>query len=108
MRIRPGRVIAYLFLIFLGIAFGLAIVIVLASLIAAPQRPDPEKTSAYECGFEAFDDARSKFDGLGRQIRDTPDTKKVTVTVDLAEADRQIRNWRPVIVGNVRAGMAVV
>ena len=49
-------------LIFLGIAFGLAIAIVVASLIAAPQRPDPEKTSAYECGFEAFGDARSKFD----------------------------------------------
>ena len=49
-------------LIFLGIAFGLALVIVVASLIAGPSRPDPEKTSAYECGFEAFDDARSKFD----------------------------------------------
>jgi NADH-quinone oxidoreductase subunit A len=49
-------------LIFLGIAFGLALVIVIASLIAGPSRPDPEKTSAYECGFEAFDDARSKFD----------------------------------------------
>ena len=49
-------------LVFLGIAFGLAIVIVAASLIAAPRRPDPEKTSAYECGFEAFEDARMKFD----------------------------------------------
>ena len=49
-------------LIFLGIAFGLALVIILASLIAGPSRPDAEKTSAYECGFEAFDDARSKFD----------------------------------------------
>jgi NADH-quinone oxidoreductase subunit A len=49
-------------LIFIGLAFGLALVIVIASLIAGPNRPDPEKTSAYECGFEAFDDARSKFD----------------------------------------------
>ncbi len=49
-------------LIFLGIAFGFALVIVIASLIAGPSRPDPEKTSAYECGFEPFDDARSKFD----------------------------------------------
>jgi NADH-quinone oxidoreductase subunit A len=49
-------------LIFIGLAFGLALVIVLASLIAGPNRPDPEKTSAYECGFEAFDDSRSKFD----------------------------------------------
>ena len=49
-------------LIFIGLAFGLALVIVIASLIAGPSRPDPEKTSAYECGFEAFDDSRSKFD----------------------------------------------
>ena len=44
-------------LIFIGLAFGLALVIVLASLIAGPSRPDPEKTSAYECGFNAFDDS---------------------------------------------------
>jgi NADH-quinone oxidoreductase subunit A len=35
---------------------------VLASLIVARQNPDPEKVSPYECGFEAFDDARSRFD----------------------------------------------
>jgi len=49
-------------LIFLGIAIGLSGVIVLASYVVARQRPDSEKDSAYECGFEAFDDARSKFD----------------------------------------------
>ena len=49
-------------LVFLAIAFGLALVIVLASLMAGPSRPDPEKTSAYECGFAPFDDARGQFD----------------------------------------------
>ena len=49
-------------LVFLGIAFGMALAIVIASLILGPSRPDPEKTSQYECGFDAFDDARSKFD----------------------------------------------
>ena len=49
-------------LIFIGLAFGLALVIVIASLIVGPSRPDPEKNSSYECGFEAFDDARGKFD----------------------------------------------
>ncbi|MEM7168885.1 MAG: NADH-quinone oxidoreductase subunit A [Pseudomonadota bacterium] len=49
-------------LIFLGIAVGLASIIVLASYIIAVQRPDSEKVSPYECGFEAFDDARSRFD----------------------------------------------
>jgi NADH-quinone oxidoreductase subunit A len=49
-------------LIFLGIAVGLTAVLVLASYVVARQRPDSEKVSAYECGFEAFDDARSKFD----------------------------------------------
>ena len=49
-------------LIFLGIATGLSVVMVVASLIAGRQRPDSEKLSAYECGFEAFEDARRKFD----------------------------------------------
>ena len=49
-------------LIFLGIAIAMAVAMVAASLILARQRPDSEKVSAYECGFEAFDDARSRFD----------------------------------------------
>jgi NADH-quinone oxidoreductase subunit A len=49
-------------LLFIGVALGLAIVIVLASFVAANQRPDSEKLSPYECGFEPFADARSKFD----------------------------------------------
>ena len=48
--------------VFLGIAAGLALVIVLASFIVSKQKPDSEKVSAYECGFEAFNDARTKFD----------------------------------------------
>ena len=49
-------------LIFIAIAVGLAIVIVLASLVVARQRPDTEKLSPYECGFPPFADARAKFD----------------------------------------------
>jgi NADH-quinone oxidoreductase subunit A len=49
-------------LIFLGIAIGLAGAMIIASYIVARQRPDSEKSSAYESGFEAFDDARSRFD----------------------------------------------
>jgi NADH-quinone oxidoreductase subunit A len=49
-------------LIFIAIAVGLALVMVVASYIVAAQRPDSEKLSAYESGFEAFDDARSRFD----------------------------------------------
>jgi NADH-quinone oxidoreductase subunit A len=49
-------------LIFLGIAVGLSLVIVLASLVAARQKPDPEKLAAYECGFDPFEDARGRFD----------------------------------------------
>jgi len=48
--------------IFLGIALVLASLILVASYVIAPQRPDAVKLSAYECGFEAFGDARSKFD----------------------------------------------
>ena len=49
-------------LIFLGLAAGLSMAIIVASLIMAKQRPDSEKNSAYECGFEAFENARIKFD----------------------------------------------
>ena len=49
-------------LIFLGVALFIALIAVSASLIVAKQNPDPEKSSAYECGFEAFSDSRHKFD----------------------------------------------
>ena len=49
-------------LIFLGIAVGMAAAAVIASLVIAVQRPDSEKLSAYECGFEAFTDSRGQFD----------------------------------------------
>ena len=48
--------------IFLGIAVTIAAIAIAASVLIVPQKPDPEKTSAYECGFEAFTDARHKFD----------------------------------------------
>src|ERR1700690_1998827 len=48
--------------IFLGIAAGLGVGFMVAAWTMAPRRPDPEKISAYECGFNAFDDARMKFD----------------------------------------------
>ncbi len=49
-------------LIFLAIAVGLGLVLMLSALVIAVRNPDPEKVSAYECGFNAFDDARMKFD----------------------------------------------
>ena len=49
-------------ILFLFIALGLSFGFVLANFLAAPSNPDPEKLSAYECGFEAFDDSRMEFD----------------------------------------------
>ena len=49
-------------ILFLFIALGLSIGFVLINFIASPSNPDPEKLSAYECGFEAFDDSRMEFD----------------------------------------------
>ena len=49
-------------LIFFGIAAALGIGFIVAAWVLAPKHPDPEKISAYECGFNAFDDARMKFD----------------------------------------------
>jgi NADH-quinone oxidoreductase subunit A len=49
-------------LILLAVATGLGLVLILAAAVLAVRNPDPEKVSAYECGFNAFDDARMKFD----------------------------------------------
>jgi NADH-quinone oxidoreductase subunit A len=49
-------------LIFLGIAVAVAGAAIGASFIVARQKPDPEKLSPYECGFDAFGDARRRFD----------------------------------------------
>jgi len=48
--------------IFLAFATGMGLLFILGSVLLAPSNPDPEKNSAYECGFNAFDDARMKFD----------------------------------------------
>jgi NADH-quinone oxidoreductase subunit A len=48
--------------IFIAIALGITLALLLAPFLVAYKRPDPEKLSAYECGFNAFDDARMKFD----------------------------------------------
>lgn len=49
-------------LIFLAVAIGLCLAMVIGSLVVVKQRPDSEKVSAYECGFEAFNDSRGQFD----------------------------------------------
>ncbi len=49
-------------LIFLFLGLGLGTVMFVLGYFLGPNRPDAEKTSAYECGFEAFEDARRKFD----------------------------------------------
>lgn len=48
--------------IFILIALAMGIAPLVLTFLVAPQRPDPEKLSAYECGFEAFEDARMQFD----------------------------------------------
>ena len=49
-------------LIFLAVAGGLGLLLVALGFLFGPRRPDPEKLSPYECGFEAFEDSRMKFD----------------------------------------------
>lgn len=49
-------------LVFMGVAFGLSILLILLSFLRGPHRPNTEKLSPYECGFEAFSNARLKFD----------------------------------------------
>tara|TARA_B100001123_G_scaffold382132_1_gene453060 strand:+ start:173 stop:529 length:357 start_codon:yes stop_codon:yes gene_type:complete len=49
-------------LIFIVIGLGLGVGMIAAGAILGPHRPDSEKLSPYECGFEAFEDSRMKFD----------------------------------------------
>ena len=71
MRLAPGRrevmmnalLQEYLPLaIFMGISVAIGLALLVAPFIVAYRQPDHEKLSAYECGFNAFDDARMKFD----------------------------------------------
>lgn len=49
-------------LIFAGVAALISVLFIALPMLLAPTNPDSEKLSAYECGFNAFDDARMKFD----------------------------------------------
>ncbi len=49
-------------LLFIFVAIGVGVVPMVLGKLVGPSRPDPEKLSPYECGFEAFEDARMKFD----------------------------------------------
>jgi NADH-quinone oxidoreductase subunit A len=49
-------------IIFLFVALALSVGFIFLNYIFSPKNPDPEKLSAYECGFEAFDDSRMEFD----------------------------------------------
>src|SRR5688572_27853285 len=48
--------------IFIGVAMAIGVALLVVPFLVAYKNPDPEKLSAYECGFNAFDDARMKFD----------------------------------------------
>jgi NADH-quinone oxidoreductase subunit A len=52
----------YPVLLFILVGLGVGVAPMVLGKLLAPNRPDPEKLSPYECGFEAFEDARMKFD----------------------------------------------
>ena len=59
----PNLLAEYLpLVVFLGVGLFIGAALLVAPFIVAYSNPDPEKVSAYECGFNAFDDARMKFD----------------------------------------------
>ncbi|OOG42325.1 NADH-quinone oxidoreductase subunit A [Rhodanobacter sp. C06] len=49
-------------LLFIVVAAGLGLVLLAVGMLAGPRRPGAEKLAPYECGFEAFEDARARFD----------------------------------------------
>ncbi len=59
----PSILLDYLpIIIFMSLCMFITLLLIIPPLLIAPKNPDPEKLSPYECGFEPFDDARSKFD----------------------------------------------
>jgi NADH-quinone oxidoreductase subunit A len=48
--------------IFIAVALAIGLALLIVPFIVAYRQPDPDKLSAYECGFNAFDDARMRFD----------------------------------------------
>ena len=48
--------------VFLGVSTGLGLALLAIGQLISPKKPEAEKGSPYECGFEAFEDARSRFD----------------------------------------------
>nr|WP_225561961.1 NADH-quinone oxidoreductase subunit A [Rhodanobacter sp. DHB23] len=49
-------------MLFIAVAAGLGVVLLVIGMLAGKHRPDADKLSPYECGFEAFEDARARFD----------------------------------------------
>ena len=49
-------------ILFLIISLGLSFLFIILNFLLSPKKPDPEKLSAYECGFEPFEDSRMEFD----------------------------------------------
>ncbi|MEE9330789.1 MAG: NADH-quinone oxidoreductase subunit A, partial [Methylophilaceae bacterium] len=49
-------------LMFILVGLGVGVGPLILGKLVSPHKPDPEKNSPYECGFEAFEDARMKFD----------------------------------------------
>ena len=56
------KIVIWVLLLFIAVATGLGIALLVIGLLAGTRRPDAEKLAPYECGFEAFEDARMKFD----------------------------------------------
>ena len=49
-------------ILFLFVSLALSLGFIILNFLLSPKKPDPEKLSAYECGFEAFSDSRMEFD----------------------------------------------
>ena len=49
-------------LVFIGFSLGIGLLLVVLGMLLGPRRPDTHKNSPYECGFDAFEDSRMKFD----------------------------------------------
>ena len=89
-------------LVFMVIAGVIALAMVGGSLIAARQKPYAEKLSAYECGFEAFDDARRRFDPCRRGVTGAAPLRPGAPFQRLHSRSPRRPHWCPISAGRGR------
>ena len=80
-------------ILFLIIALGLSCAFVIVNFILSPKKPDPEKLSAYECGFEPFEDSRMEWSRRSAATTTAPEHCPTGQRLGVVAATRLRTEW---------------